>query len=122
MLRHNFFTYGSQIIIKTLLEIAYFPIWWYSVGLVEAAKKLWAFWLNQEKALGFRIWTKNLLVPMYGQYDLAGRLISFFLRLVQVIFRGIALLFWLGMALVCFMLWIVLPIFLFIALMFQIRF
>jgi len=122
MFRHNFLTYGGQIIIKTFLEIAYFPIWWYSVGLVETAKKLWAFLLNQEKALGFRIWCKNILVPMYGQYDWAGRLISFFIRLIQIIFRGLVLVFWFLIALVGFSLWIVVPIFLFIALMFQIRF
>jgi len=122
MFRHNFLTYGGQIIIKTFLEIAYFPIWWYSVGLVETAKKLWAFLFNQEKALGFRIWCKNILVPMYGQYDWAGRLISFFIRLIQIIFRGLVLVFWFLIALVGFSLWIVVPIFLFIALMFQIRF
>ena len=122
MFRHNFLTYGSKIIIKIFLEIAYFPIWWYSVGLVETGKKLWSFLLNQEKALGFSIWCKNIFVPMYGQYDWAGRLISFFIRLVQIVFRGLILIFWFFVALIGFLLWLIVPIFLFIALMFQIRF
>jgi len=122
MFRHNFLTYGSQIIIKTILEIAYFPIWWYSFGLVEAGKKLGIFWLNQEKSLGLRVWVKNIFVPMYGQYDWAGRIISFFIRLIQIIFRGFILIFWLGVALVGFLLWLIVPMLLFITLMFQIKF
>lgn len=120
MLKHNFLTYGSQIIIKKLGEIIFFPIWWYSLGFVGFIKKEVKFWLNQEKALGFSIWLKNIFVPMYGQADWAGRLISFFIRLVQIIARGILLLFWLGLLLIGAFLWLLAPIFLFIALFFQI--
>lgn len=38
-----------------------------------------------------RIWLKNFFVPMYGQYDWTGRLISVFMRLVILIGRFIAL-------------------------------
>lgn len=119
MFRHNFLTYGSQIILKILGEILYFPIWWYSVGLIEFILKGWRFLLEREKSLGFRIWLKNIFVPMYGQYDWAGRIISFFIRLVQVIARGIFLLFWLAMFIVLISLWLAGPILLFIALFFQ---
>lgn len=120
MFRHNFLTYGSQIIIKKLGEIIFFPIWWYSLGFVGFIKKEAKFWLNQEKALGFSIWLKNIFVPMYGQADWAGRLISFFIRLVQIIVRGILLLFWLGLLLIGAFLWLLAPIFLFISMFFQI--
>jgi hypothetical protein len=119
MFKHNFLTYGSQIILKILGEILYFPIWWYSVGLIEFILKGWRFLLEREKSLGFRIWLKNIFVPMYGQYDWAGRIISFFIRLIQVIARGILLLFWLAMFIVLVSLWLVGPILLFIALFFQ---
>ena len=66
MLKHNFLTYGSQIIIKKLGEIIFFPIWWYSLGFVGFIKKEVKFWLNQEKALGFSIWLKNIFqTPCY---------------------------------------------------------
>lgn len=120
MFRHNFLTYGSQIIFKTIGEVVYFPIWWYSVGLWEFIKKAVRFWLNQEKALGFTIWAKNILVPMYGQYDWAGRIISFFIRLIQIIFRGLALVFWLALVLLGLIAWLFTPIFLVIAIFFQI--
>ncbi|HZJ41638.1 MAG TPA: hypothetical protein VFD51_01320 [Patescibacteria group bacterium] len=119
MLKHNFFTYSSQIILKTIIEILYFPIWWYSLGLIETINKGWRFWLERERSLGFRIWVKNIFVPMYGQNDWAGRLISFFIRLVQIVFRALILLFWLAIYIAIILIWLSFPILLFIALSFQ---
>ncbi|MDI3496237.1 MAG: hypothetical protein PWQ35_258 [Patescibacteria group bacterium] len=119
MFKHNFLTYGSQIVFKIISDIVIFPIWWYSLGLVEMIKKGWHFLHQREKALGFSIWLKNIFVPMYGQYDWAGRIISFFVRLVQVIFRGLVLIFWLILYVISIILWLAGPIFLFLALFFQ---
>lgn len=119
MFKHNFVSYGGQIILKVLLEILYFPVWWYSFGFVERLKKNWTFLVEREKSLGFRIWLKNIFVPMYGQHDLAGRLISFLVRSVQVISRGFVLLLYFLFFIVSLLLWLLAPIFLFIALFFQ---
>lgn len=121
MFKHNFLTYGGQILAKTLGEIIYFPFWWYSVGFLETIKKVFTFWVNQEKALGFRIWVKNIFVPMYGQHDWAGRIISFFIRIVQIVFRGLALLFWLALSLALIVIWLMAPLFLVVAFFFQLR-
>jgi hypothetical protein len=43
------------------------------------------------RAYAFVIWIKNFFVPMYGQYDWTGRLVSIFMRIVVLIGRGIAL-------------------------------
>ncbi|MFA5155503.1 MAG: hypothetical protein WC453_03650 [Patescibacteria group bacterium] len=110
MLNHNFLTYSVQIIIQILGEILYFPVWWYTVGFGRLVKGAWRFWRNQEQILGFSVWLKNLFVPMYGQRDFAGRLISFVIRLVQVIFRGVILLAWLAALLVLFLSWLALPL------------
>ncbi len=120
MFKHNFLTYSGKIITQILGEILFFPIWWYSLGFFRLAKGAFRFWSNQEKSLGFSIWAKNIFVPMYGQSDWAGRLISFAIRLIQVIFRGIALLFWLALVLLLIIIWLALPILLFLALIFQI--
>jgi hypothetical protein len=121
MLRHNFLTYSGKIVLQTLGEIIYFPLWWYSVGFIETLKKELNFLRNQEQSLGFSIWMKNLFVPMYGQYDIAGRIISFIIRFLQIIFRGLVLLIWLGILIIGAMLWLALPFFLIIALFFQIN-
>ncbi len=119
MQSHNFLTYGLKIIFQTLGNIIYFPFWWYSVGFVETLKKEWIFFSNQEKILGFRVWLTNIFVPMYGQYDAAGRVISFFIRLIQIIVRGLALLFWLALVIAGAILWLALPLLLVVALFFQ---
>lgn len=119
MPNHNFLTYAGKIILQIIGEILYFPIWWYSVGFVRAAKRAFRFWRAREASLGFSIWLKNIFVPMYGQRDIASRIISFVMRLVQVIFRGIILLFWLILVLIALSLWLVFPVALFLALAFQ---
>lgn len=119
MTDNNFLIYSGQIILQILGEILYFPLWWYSAGFLRFLRGLGRFWLNQEKILGVGVWAKNLLVPMYGQRDLAGRVISFVMRLVQVVVRGLALLFWLVLVIALALLWLALPILLVIASLFQ---
>jgi hypothetical protein len=120
MFQHNFLTYSGKIILKILGDILYFPIWWYSVGFARLLKNVWNFLSNQERSLGFLIWLKNIFVPMYGQRDWAGRLISFLVRLVQIFFRGIALLIWVALALIYIFIWLLGPVFLVLALAWQI--
>jgi hypothetical protein len=119
MTNHNFLTYPLKIILQIIGEILYFPIWWYSVGFIRAAKRAFRFWQAQEESLGFSIWVKNIFVPMYGQHDAASRIISFFMRLIQIIFRGLILLLWFGLVLLFLLLWLVFPILLFLGLAFQ---
>jgi hypothetical protein len=119
MTDNNFLTYSLKIILQILGEILYFPWWWYSTGFWRWARDLSKFWLNQEKILGVSIWAKNIFVPMYGQRDLASRAISFVMRLIQVIVRGLALLFWLAVVLILAVLWLAWPLFLLLALSYQ---
>lgn len=120
MWRHNFLTYGGKIAAQLVGEILYFPIWWYSVGFFRLLKNSWRFLGREEDSLGFSIWAKNIFVPMYGQNDWAGRIISFFVRLVQVIVRGFLLLLVIAWLLFIVLLWLFLPIFLLLALALQI--
>lgn len=120
MLNHNFLTYAGKIILQIFGEILYFPIWWYSVGFVRTTKSVFRFWREQESFLGFSIWLKNIFVPMYGRRDIPSRLISFFMRLVQIIFRGVVLLVWLGVVLILLFVWLIFPIVLFLGTVLQI--
>ena len=119
MLNHNFVTYSGKIILQILGEILYFPLWWYTAGFFRLTKGAWRFWLAQENILGFSVWAKNLFIPMYGQRDFAGRLISFVIRLVQIIFRGAVLLLWLAAVLAVLALWLLLPLTILVATAFQ---
>jgi len=110
MLSANFFVSLGQTIVQIIGEVLYFPIWWYSVGFARQTKYIFRLWLGQEESLGFSVWAKNIFTPMYGQHDWSGRLISFFVRLVQVIGRGAVLLVLLVLAILSLLLWLVLPL------------
>jgi|WetSurMetagenome_2_1015567.scaffolds.fasta_scaffold706459_1 hypothetical protein len=98
------------IFLNILIDVFFFPFWWYSIGLVKTVKGLAGFVADKEKSLGLGVWIKNIFVPMYGQRDIQGAIISFFVRLVQIIFRSLFLLLWIVIALVGFWIWIAAPI------------
>jgi hypothetical protein len=50
---------------------------------------------------------------MFGQYDWQGRIISFFMRVVQIIARSILLCFWIVFSAAVFIVWIIVPLFIF---------
>lgn len=91
-------------------DILYWPVWWYTKGIKKAVKRFFSSIAKGNQIFGLTIWTKNLFRPMYGQNDWQGQLISFFIRLVQIIFRAIALFFWIIFSLIIFLFWIILPI------------
>lgn len=101
----------QRLCLEALLDIFYFPLWWYTKGFKKAvmAALLWVKLGNARLAPG--LWLKNIFVPMYGQHDFTGKAISFFMRTVQVIFRSFVLfIFTLG----CFVLvavWLAFPMF-----------
>lgn len=92
-------------------EILYFPIWWYSVGLLRAAKFFGQRIKNAEVRLGVGVWVKNIFTPMFGQRDIAGVLISFFMRVFQIIIRTLVLFLWIILMIILFFVWVALPFF-----------
>ena len=108
-MKHNAATYSVKIILKIVWDFVYFPLWWYGQGLVKTLKGVFNFWREQEASLGFLVWLKNLFVPMYGQHDFAGRAISFFIRLVQIIFRGLSLFIFFVLGLLFITVYLILP-------------
>ncbi len=98
------------LFIDVLGSILWFPAWWYTKGLLHVMEHIRQDLRYRWQAYGMRIWVKNFFVPMYGQYDLTGRLVSVFMRGVVLIGRliafGIEALVY-GGAIVC---WIVFPI------------
>ncbi len=106
----DFFTYSAKLLGRTSKDILFFPVWWYSYGLFYLFLKLKKFLANREKGLSLWVWIKNLFQPMYGQNDWQGAIISFFIRLFQIIFRSIIFIFWFILVVFVFLIWILLPI------------
>jgi hypothetical protein len=121
MLSNNFVAYSGKIFIEIIMDIMYFPVWWYTRGAFLFTKKILNFLGNKQKSLALLVWIKNLHKPMYGQYDWQGMLISFFMRLVQIIFRSFVMIFWLIIAFGFFCAWLILPLFVLYEIIFQLH-
>jgi len=72
-------------------SVVWFPIWWYTTGIKKLIQWCHDGLRYRVRQYSFRIWIKNFFVPMYGQYDWEGRLISVFMRFVVLVGRSIAL-------------------------------
>ncbi|MEI7498529.1 MAG: hypothetical protein WCK11_04600 [Candidatus Falkowbacteria bacterium] len=110
MTSHNFAFFSSKTFAKLVWGIIYFPVWWYTEGLFNIGQILYERLKNQEKAWGFLVWVRNIFRPMYGLTDFAGVVISILVRIVQIIFRGVIMLFWVIFLLGCLAFWLVLPL------------
>ena len=98
------------VLVEIIGDILYFPIWWYTRG---ARKFLLFFWQKivfAQRSLGVGVWLANLFKPMYGQNDLSGQIISFFVRMFQIIVRFIALVIWSLILFLAFLFWLLLPL------------
>lgn len=101
----------QKVIIEAILDIFYFPIWWYSRGLVRAGRWCLGFLQGGNEMFAPVVWIKNVFVPMYGQYDWQGRIISFLMRVFQIIVRSVALVIWLWITMVIFFTYLAIPLF-----------
>lgn len=80
---------AQKVASALVIEASTGPIWWYTAGFAHILawfrRSAVAYW--QRLCVG--LWARNLLVPMYSQYDWWGRIISFLIRLAQVIARSV---------------------------------
>lgn len=107
---NNFLFYATQILAGLVRDLLLFPVWWYTRGLFETLDKITAFWANSLKALNLTVWIKNIFVPMYGQRDFAGVMISVGMRIIQIILRAIGFAFLLVAGVAALLLWILAPL------------
>ncbi|MFH1413182.1 MAG: hypothetical protein ABIG10_04155 [bacterium] len=110
MIKTNFAFYASKVLADIAKDLIYFPVWWYTKGAWKMLAWIKNFLHNMLKSLALLVWVKNLFVPMYGQRDIAGFFISFFMRLFQIIFRSLAFLFFVILSLIAIIIWLSLPI------------
>lgn len=73
------------------LDVIMFPIWWYSRGLVLLMEGSLAVLEGYSRRLAIGVWMKNIFVPMFGTSDWQSRLISIFMRSVQIVGRSFVL-------------------------------
>jgi hypothetical protein len=110
MSTNNFLFYATQILAGLARDLLLFPVWWYTRGIMETADRIAGFWAHSLKSLNLAVWLKNIFVPMYGQRDFTGVLISVLMRIVQIILRSLGFVFLLVAGVVAILLWIVAPV------------
>lgn len=105
-----FFLVLQRIFLGALLDILYFPVWWYVGGAKHAVVWCWQFFQSGNRILAPALWLKNIFVPMYGQYDWQGRIISFLVRSAQIFTRSLTLAVWLVFCWALFLIWLAMPV------------
>lgn len=113
--------YSLKIVGEIVRDILMFPVWWYTRGLVGVARSLFSFLGERQRSLALLVWIKNIYRPMYGQHDWQGILISIGMRIIQIIFRSLVMLFWALVVLFIFCFWLVFPLFLIYEIFFQLN-
>ena len=84
----------SKILLSAVGDLWRFPLWWYTGGLkfigqfvVEKISDTW-------ERLAIALFLKYFFKPMYGDYSWSGRIISFFMRLVLIVYKSTRLFLW----------------------------
>lgn len=99
----------QRLALEAFLDIFYFPLWWYGAGALKALSWCFGLMKSGNNRLAPGLWLANIFVPMFGQYDIQGRLVSFFMRFIQIIVRAFALLVWIVFCLILFFVWLAIP-------------
>ena len=110
MIRSNFILAVKFLAVDSIVSLLYFPIWWYTKGAFRVAAHGFRSLRNAGHSFGVRIWLKNLFKPMFGQHDFTSRIISFFMRLVMIIYYSAILLFLVVFYAALFAAWLTLPL------------
>lgn len=112
MVKEHVLLKSVKFVLKDLLfDMVWWFFWWYTTGHKKAWNRMIETISQGNQELGLTIWVKNIFKPMFGQYDWQGRIISFFMRVFQIIIRFIIFLFWVVLAGIAFLIWLLLPIF-----------
>jgi hypothetical protein len=101
----------KYVAVDVVGSILFFPVWWYTKGALRTARYCVRTVTGTARSFGIGIWLKNLFTPMFGQRDIQGRLISFFMRLVMIVAYSIALAVLSVVMAAAMFLWLAFPLF-----------
>ncbi len=75
---------ASRLVQEEFFLILNYPVWWYSTGFQSLLR-----WVHEGLRYRWRkyaigLWLRNLTTPMYGEYSIWGRVVSFLMRVVVI--------------------------------------
>lgn len=100
----------KYIVVGVVADVLYFPVWWYTKGLARLVRFCYERILQTASNLALGIWLRNMFTPMFGQYDWQGRLISFMVRIVMLIYKLVVFAIWILLILVLAVGWVIAPV------------
>lgn len=101
---------AGTLVRDVVLDVVRFPLWWYSVGAVRAARYAWGEVRAALQRLSLVILFRNLLKPMFGDTTRSGRAISLFMRLVTFVFKLALMVVWVAFVGILFVAWFAAPV------------
>lgn len=99
----------QRLALEFVFDVLLFPVWWYTQGALTVLKTCAEAVKNANLSMAPVLWLQNLFVPMYGQYDWQGRLMSVFMRLANVVIRSIGLFLYSIAVFLLFLVWLAVP-------------
>lgn len=104
--------YALRFLVKDILwSIIFFIPWWYITGRRNLEKMLFGQLEDFMRVLHVRTLARFLFTPMYGLYDPASRVISFFVRIVYFAILMVLMLMYSMILLSFYALWLLFPLF-----------
>lgn len=112
MIRQNSFLVATRMVaLDVIMEALYAPVWWYTAGLRHIALNRLKNMRDTASHLALRLLILNIFQPMFAQFDRAGRIISFFMRIIIIIARLVYFLVYCIFELAILALWVAVPLF-----------
>ncbi len=84
-------------------------VWWYTSGLLALLHQVRDHTRGLAHSLNLDVLTKYLFVPMYGYYDFWSRVISFCVRVVQLVVSLIVTIIYIILELLLILAWMFIP-------------
>ena len=109
----------QRVFIDALLHVLLFPFWWVTGNIWRTFQFIADMIRTGNDELAPWLWLRNLFVPMFGQTDIQGRIVSIVMRFVNVIFRTLFLMLWAIVSVAIGLIWLALPVWLFFFLFWQ---
>lgn len=100
----------KDLFLDVILEVLYFPLWWYSRGLKKAAIFCWKRIKGGSRALALLILLKNIFKPMYGQRGWDVYVLSLSVRFLQLLYRFFLMILWTLFWICVLFTWLALPV------------
>jgi len=100
------------VVVDFTLSVLYFPVWWYTAGVMKVLRLIRREVSSLGQSLNLKVLAQFLFKPMFGQRDIAGRIISFFVRIFHFLFLLIFTIVVTLLLLLLLVVWLLLPPFL----------